>query len=110
MRYNANNVRYNQTKVKYNGVFTSLLEDYSNLTTITTSTINTVPASLISFNIINEPVFATISSSNQSGLEYAETNFGIISFTKSDISNEIQQGQPVVAEIKTINISTMGSQ
>lgn len=109
MKYNANNVKYNQAKVKYNGVFTSLLEDYSNLTTITTSTINTVPASLISFNIINEPVFATISASSDSNLEYAETNFGIISFTKSDISNQVQSGQPVVAEIKTINISTMGS-
>lgn len=109
MRYNANNIKYNQASVKYNGIFTVLLEDYSNLTTISTITVDSLPSSLVTFNILNDPVFATISASSENNYQFAEANFGLITFTKADVSNEIQDGQPIIGEIKTINISTMGS-
>lgn len=109
MLYNANNIKYNQTQVKYNGAFTTLVNDYSNLTTISTTTINLVPASYISFSVVDTVVVGNINMNVKENPSFAEVNYGLVTLSDANTSNEIQSNEPVIAEIKTINISTLGS-
>lgn len=109
MKYNAINVKYNQPQVKYNGAFIVTGVDYSNLTTISTSSIEVISSGLMSFSIINSTGISSVGIEKVSEENYVEASTNIVLSGSGAVSVDSLEEEAYLAEIKVINISTMGT-
>lgn len=109
MKYNAINVKYNQPQTKYNGAFVVSGFDYSNFTTTTTSFVEVISSGLMSFSVMNSTGAGMVSLSSNSDNNHIEFQSDLVKSSLTLSIVDLVEENIHSAEIKTINISTMGT-